>query len=181
MREKRRVSIVIGLLLLSLGCRLSSPTPVAWVPTATAQQRAQTETASAAERATATAQITKNPTATPTNLPPTPTIAEDGPWLVFANQAGIGFYAHDTESGTLIPLELLSVLDPRDLASGISPDGKLLLVRAGEDETLVDLGLSLLVDPWQPAEKITPLLSVELIADIAAGRRRQPKRELQAV
>ena len=181
MREKRRVSIVIALLLLSLGCRLSSPTPVAWVPTATAQQRAQTETASAAERATATAQITKNPTATPTNLPPTPTIAEDGPWLVFANQAGIGFYAHDTESGTLIPLELLSVLDPRDLASGISPDGKLLLVRAGEDETLVDLGFYLIVDPWQPAEKITPLLSEELIADILAEKRRQPKMALQAL
>jgi hypothetical protein len=181
MKQKGKVIFVFGLLLLSLGCRLSSPTPVAWVPTATAQLRAQTETASAQAQATLTAQITKNPTATPTSPPPTPTIAEDGPWLVFANQAGTGYYAHDADSGTLIPLVLPPALDPLDLASGISPDGKRLLVRAGKLETLTDLGFYLIGDPWQPAEKITALLSEQLIADILAEKGKQPKMALQAV
>ena len=181
MKLKGKLIFVFGLLLLGLGCRLSSPTPVAWVPTATAQQRAQTETASAQAQATLTAQVTKIPTSTPTSLPPTPTIAEDGPWLVFANQAGTGYYAHDADSGTLIPLDLPPALDPLDLASGISPDGKRLLVRAGELEALTDLGFYLIEDPWQPAEKITALLSEQLIADILAERGKQPKMALQAV
>jgi len=181
MKLKGKVILVFGLLLLSLGCRISSPTPVAWVPTATAQLRAQTETASAQAQATLTAQVTKKPTATPTNPPPTPTVAEDGPWLVFANQAGTGYYAHDADSGTLIPLDLPPVLDPLDLASGISPDGKRLLVRAGKLETLTDLGFYLIEDPWQPAEKITPLLSEQLIADILEEKGKQPKMALQAV
>jgi hypothetical protein len=122
MTVKSKVTFVFGLLLLSLGCRLSSPTPVAWVPTATAQLRAQTEIASAQAQATLTAQVTKKPTSTPTIPPPTPTIAEDGPWLVFPNQAGTGFYAHDADSGTLIPLNIPPALDPLDLASGISPN-----------------------------------------------------------
>ena len=181
MTVKSKVTFVFGLLLLSLGCRLSSPTPVAWVPTATAQLRAQTETASAQAQATLTAQVTKKPTSTPTSLPPTPTIAEDGPWLVFPNQACTGFYAHDADSGTLIPLNLPPALDPLDLASGISPNGKHLLVRAGELEALTDLGFYLIEDPWQPAEKITPLLSEQLIADILAEKGKQPKMALQAV
>ena len=181
MKLKGKVILIFGLLLLSLGCRISSPTPVAWVPTATAQLRAQTETASAQAQATLTAQVTKKPTAIPTNPPPTPTVAEDGPWLVFPNQAGTGYYAHDADSGTLIPLDLPPALDPLDLASGISPDGKRLLVRAGKLETLTDLGFYLIEDPWQPAEKITPLLSEQLIADILEEKGKQPKMALRAV
>jgi len=182
-KAKLKLGSVLAVLLLSLGCRLATPpTPVAWVPTATAQLRAQTETSEAELNATQTAQATANrPVVTPTSPPPTPTVAEDGPWLVFANQAGTGFYAHDTQSGTLILLELPPALDPLDLAQGVSPDGKRLLVRAGQPEQLNSWGFYLIGDPWQPAEKVTPLLSEQLVEDILAGKKKQPQMALQAV
>jgi len=182
MINKRKFLLILLAIALCLGCRFTSPTPVAWVPSATAEVHSQTDTASARDQATQTAQATPTrPKPTPTNPPPTPTIAEDGPWLVFANQAGTCFYAHDAESGALISLDLPPAVDPLDLESGISPDGKHLLVRAGRTEELNELAFYQIVNPWQQPEKVTSLLSEKLQQDILAEKGRQPKMALRAV
>jgi len=183
MINKRKFLLILLAIALCLGCRFTSPTPVAWVPSATAEVHSQTDHRLRARPShTDCAKLSPpDPNQQPTNPPPTPTIAEDGPWLVFANQAGTGFYAHDAESGALISLDLPPAVDPLDLESGISPDGKHLLVRGGRMEELNELAFYQIVNPWQQPEKVTSLLSEKLQQDILAEKGRQPKMALRAV
>ena len=108
----------VSVLLLGLACRYTAPTPVAWVPTATAEQDARTRVALATDSASGATRVPAS-LPTKTNTPyPRPTAAEDGPWLIFPNAVGERLYALDQDSGTLIPIALPELTDPRDIIGG---------------------------------------------------------------
>ncbi|MFZ3069897.1 MAG: hypothetical protein WA110_02075 [Anaerolineaceae bacterium] len=183
MESRRRVFLLsVSLLVVALACRFSAPTPVAWVPTATAAAFSQTQTVeSLTQAAIPTTQPNLPPIPTPTKPITKPTLAEDGPWLVFPNQAGSTLYALDRDTGTLTAIALPALVDPGDLLGGRAPDGARLLVRAGTIEVLDELALYQLEDPFEPVEKVTPLLSVELQRAIIHQDGRQPPMALRAV
>jgi len=171
----------VSVLLLGLACRYTAPTPVAWAPTATAEQDARTRAALATDSASG---ATRGPASLPTktNTPyPRPTAAEDGPWLIFPDAVGERLYALDQDSGTLIPIALPKLTDPRDIIGGRAPDGARVLLRAGSPEELAELGLYELRSPWEPARQLTSLLSESLQEAVLQNDGIQAQMALQAV
>ncbi|MFZ3150277.1 MAG: hypothetical protein WA116_01185 [Anaerolineaceae bacterium] len=183
MRSKRWfLLMVLSLVLAALACRFSAPTPVSWLPTTTALAHNQTQTA-LSERQTASpvAPTSLPTTATPTALSPTPTLIEDGPWLVFPNEAGTGLYALDRDTGSLYPIDLPALVAPGDVLDGRAPNGSQLLVRAGNMEELDELAFYRWVSPHKPPDKVTPLLSVGLQQAIINQDKGQALMALRAV
>jgi len=182
----KRTWALIGLVLATLACSLSAPTPAAWSGTPTAEVRNATSTAYAATRAAElTAMPTLPPTKTPTPVGMTPTassnITAGGPWLIFPAHDGASLIAYDPELGMLTDLELPPLANLRDLQDGLSGDGKVLLLRAGSIENLNELALYKVTDPNEPIEKITPLLSIYLQRQIINQVGKRPARAMSTV
>ena len=182
----KRTWALIGLVLVTMACSLSAPTPAAWSGTPTAEARNATSTAFAATRAAElTAMPTLPPTKTPTPTSTTPTasanITAGGPWLIFPAHDGASLMAYDLELGSLTRLELPPLANLSDLKDGLSGDGRVLLLRAGSIENLNELALYKVTDPNEPIEKITPLLSVYLQRQIINQVGKRPVRAMNAI
>jgi len=86
----------------------------------------------------------------------------DSPWLIFPSKTGKSYFAHSFKSGKLFKINMPPALDPTDLISGISPNGRILLVRSGTQGSYEELAIYKIVNPCLSAEKITDLLSLKL-------------------
>ena len=178
----KSLALVASLLVVSVACRFSSPTPVAWSGTSTAKVLGLTQTA-AAPSATAT------PPPIPTETPPVPettprtdaAIPADGPWLIFPNENNTMLYALDRDTGELATLNLPPLVELGDLAVGIAPDSSSLVLRAGNLDTLENLGLYRVQNPVDPPELVSPLLADFVIKSIGERNDPQASFALQAV
>ena len=137
-RNWGRVISIIALFILALGCRYTTPTPVAWRGTETAA--VQTGTASVP---TPTVFSSPTPLAAPTALPTRTRvpIVSDGPWLVFSSGDGKSYYAADRDSDEVRQLELPNSVITADLPGAVSPDRSVLLARAGDPKVEGDFAL----------------------------------------
>ncbi len=182
----KRWVLLLGLVLASLACSLSAPTPVAWSGTPTAQARNATSTAFSMTQA---AEMTAMPTlplaitTTSTPRPSTPTSESvgSGPWLIFPSHDGAKLNAFDIHTQAFTTFDLPPLVNLSDLVAGCSPDGKSLLVRAGSVENLNELALYRIGNPNEPIEKITPLLSVYMQRQVINQAGKRPARALSAV
>ncbi len=182
----KRYLALLSLLVVSLACSLSAPTPVAWSGTPTAAARQATSTAFSLTRA---AELTAMPTLpgakTPTPQAQTPTatpvLTPDGPWLVFPTHDGASLLAYDLDMATTTEIDLPPLVNLNDLSAGLSPDGKVLLLRAGSVENLNELALYMVTDPNNPVQKITPLLSLYLQRQVINQVGKRPARAMKAV
>ena len=86
----------------------------------------------------------------------------DGPWLIFPSKTGKSYFAHSIKSEKLFKITMPSALDPTDLIDGISPNGRILLVRSGTQGSYDELAMYEIVNPCISAKKIVNLLSIEL-------------------
>ncbi|MCJ7660118.1 MAG: hypothetical protein MUO67_13310 [Anaerolineales bacterium] len=161
----KRLGLLLILILATLACTLSAPTPVSWVGTPTALALNATQTAfwstQAAEQ-TAYPTLPSPNTPTPFVVTPTPISQplENGPWLIFPTHDGANLLAFDRDTRTLTNISIPLLANLSDLKSGLSPDGSVLLLRAGSIETLNEFGLYRIENPLEPANQITPLLSI---------------------
>jgi hypothetical protein len=176
-RNGRHVLLIFCLIILTLGCRFTAPTPVAWRGTETAV--VQTRTASAQPP---TPIVTQTPTPKPTTLPtrastPTPS---DGPWLVFAGEDGTALYAADRDSNLVRQLDLPSPLIAADLTGAVSPDGSTLLVRGGDTHIEGEFALFKVSGTNLAVQKLTTLLSSGVQKDLLNVNNRQAVYALQA-
>jgi len=182
----KRTWALISLVLVTLACSLSAPTPAAWSGTPTAEARNATSTAFAATRAVElTAMPTLPSTKTPTPVGMTPTATSHtsggGPWLIFPAHDGASLLAYDLTLGTLAGLDIPPLVNLNDLKDGLSGDGKVLLLRAGSIENLNELALYKVTDPNEAAEKVTPLLSIYLQRQIINQVGKRPARAMNTV
>ncbi len=175
MLEKRRTLLILGLSLtlllsVSLGCRLTSPTPASWSGTSTAQSITTTSPV-----ITQTQQaVSSNDEATPTNSlsegvnTPTSqsTLASNGPWLLYPAPDQKRLHAYDVESGAILEISLPEPILVGDLIYGLSPDGHALIIRAGSPSNTDELALYQIDLPSTEVLLLTPLLSLSLQREI---------------
>jgi len=176
-RSWRRVLLFFCLTILTLGCRFTAPTPVAWLGTETAV--AQSRTASAQPPIPA---ATLTPSPEPTTLPTrgnTPVLS-DGPWLIFAGGDGTALFAADRDSNLVRQLELPSPLIVADLPGAVSPDGNWLLVRGGDTHIEGEFGLFKVSATNLEVQKLTSLLESRVQKDLLDVNNRQAVYALQA-
>jgi dipeptidyl aminopeptidase/acylaminoacyl peptidase len=175
--HKRFGVIFLALALASMACRLTSPTPAAWLGTPTAAAREAIETSIARTRdanpiptdalifkptVTSTdslAQTTPEPQATPTE-------GEPGPWLVYPGPTSGELHAYDISLGETVTVSLPEPVYQKDLVNGRSPDGKYIVLRAGSPENLDELALYQVDFSTAETTKISPLLSISLQREI---------------
>lgn len=178
---------MIGWLILSLACKLSAPTPVAWIGTPTAEARARTQTSFASTRA---AELTAMPTLPPARtatatltavVTPSPPPEQDGPWLLYPGKDGSSLHAYDQDAYSDTLIDLPPLVNLTDLTDGLSPDGKFLLLRAGKAEVLDKLGLYTLNSPLEEITQVSPLLSIFLQQDIINNSDENATRAMYAV
>lgn len=168
---KRAKLVLAGLicviLLTSLACRLTAAAPASWAGTPTAQARNATNTAFVSTLEAAVTddpnfQVTTTPTPNATTATPQPTVIEDGPWLVFpAPESGM-IQAYDVEAGILSEINLPEPIIVADLVNGLSPNGQILIVRAGSASVTDELGLYQVDLMSGATTKLTPLLSLDV-------------------
>ena len=152
---------------VSLACSLFSPTPASWAGTPTAEARAATNTAFVK---TQQAGLIEEPTPVPSLTPtfdlisptPSPTIAADGPWLVYPAPDGQSLRAFDVENGEIIAINLPTPIYFEDLSTGRHPNGRTLIIRAGSPSNTDELALYAVSFLEGTFEKISPLLSIAL-------------------
>lgn len=165
------IGLVLGLMLVSLACRLTSPTPASWSGTPTAEAREATNAAIVRTQQAVVegeADLTPIPTPTPHILTPTPkpTVTVDGPWLVFhAPKPGL-IQAYDVDAGVTLDIVLPEPIYTSDLVNGLSPDGHTLIVRAGSERITDELGLYRIDLPSIEVTQLTPLLSLSVQRNI---------------
>ncbi len=170
--NKILIGMILGLMLVSLACRLTSPTPVSWSGTPSAEARQATNASIAQTQQAAVEEdtdLTPIPTPTPRVLTPTPkpTIAVDGPWLVYhAPESGV-IQAYDIDAGETLEIALPEPIYTSDLVNGLSPNGHTLVVRAGSEYVTDELGLYLIDLPSIEVTKLTQLLSLSAQRNIA--------------
>jgi WD40 repeat protein len=163
--------MVLSVLVISLACQLTSPTPVIWEGTATALIRAETNAVIlATQRAIEEENVDLLPTSTsavsqPTKTP-TPEIIADGPWLVYSAPDGSGIHAYDGDTHEILSINLPDPIYTTDLKRGLSPDRKTLVVRAGSPENFDELALYQINLPSLEVTKLSPLLSLDIQRDI---------------
>jgi len=182
----KRTWALISLVLVTLACSLSAPTPAAWSGTPTAEALNATSTAFAATRAaelTAMPTLPSTRTPTPVGMTPTatPHTSGGGPWLIFPAHDGASLKAYDLTLGTVTGLDIPPLANLNDLKDGLSGDGKVLLLRAGSVENLNELALYKVTNPYEAIEKVTPLLSIYLQRQIINQVGKRPARAMNTV
>lgn len=166
-KKLRPFSGILVILLASLACQLTSPTPASWSGTPTAKALGATNTAVARTLQAALENVTPlPPTPTPTLHQATPQPEEtrvvDGPWLIYLAPDGTGLHALDVEAEVTQSIELPSPIYIDDLYTGLSPQGDRLLIRAGSPLNTDELALYQIDLPSLQVTKQTPLLSLVL-------------------
>lgn len=167
----RHFLLVLSVLVISLSCQLTSPTPIMWEGTATAQIRAETNAVIlATQKAIEAENVDLLPTSTsavsqPTKTP-TPEIIADGPWLVYSAPNSSGIHAYDVDTHEILNLNLPNPVYSTDLIHGLSPDRTTLVVRAGSPENFDELALYQINLPSLEVAKLSPLLSLDIQRDI---------------
>jgi hypothetical protein len=169
--KKILASLVFILIATGLACSLSAPTPASWVGTPSAEARIKTQTAFAE---TQSAQQTSLPTLPPTKtatpvvnkITPTTTEVKHGPWLIYPDREGKRLFFYDVNSQSVAELNLPEITNLSDLIDGLSPDGKQLLMRAGQVEAVDELALYSITNPYEDPTKISPLLSLSIQRDV---------------
>jgi hypothetical protein len=169
--NKLWIGAILGLTLISLACRLTSPIPASWSGTPTAAAREATNAVIVlTQQAAVEEDVDLTPILTPTQAIPTPTpqptVAVDGPWLVFhAPEEGL-IQAYDIDAQVTLEIVLPEPIYTSDLVNGLSPDGHTLVVRAGSEYKTDELGLYLIDLPSIEVTKLTPLLSLSVQRNI---------------
>lgn len=176
-RSWRRVLLIFCLTILTLGCRFTAPTPVAWRGTETAVAQSRTASAQPPTPA-ATLTPTPEPTTFPTRV--SSPIPSDGPWLIFAGEDGTALFAADRDSNLIRQLELPSPLIAADLPGAVSPDGNWLLVRGGDTHIEGEFGLFKVSGTNLAVQKLTSLLESRVQKDLLDVNNRQAVYALQA-
>jgi hypothetical protein len=170
MINTKKVKLALGIfviLLASLACQLTSPTPASWSGTPTARVLNATNTAVARTLQAGLGDVTPlPPTVTPTKKPGTPTPQEtqvlDGPWLIYPAPNDEGLHAFDVDTETTLTIDLPKPMVIADLQTGLSPQGDRLVIRAGSPLNTDELALYQIVLPSLQVTKLTPLLSLTL-------------------
>lgn len=176
-RNGRRVLLVMSLLGLTLGCRFTAPTPVAWRGTETAAVQART---ASIEALTPSPTITATPTATPVPTRASTPIPLDGPWLLFPSKDGTALFATDRDTNLVNKIELPSPFVASDLPGAVSPDGSVLLARAGDTHIEDGFALFAVNSNQLTLQKITNLISSGVQKDLLDSNNRQAVYALQA-
>jgi len=166
-KKLRLFSSILVVLLASIACQLTSPTPASWSGTPTARALGATNTAVARTLQAALENVTPlPPTSTPTLRQVTPQPEEtrvvDGPWLIYLAPDGTGLQAYDVEAEITQVIDLPSPIYIEDLYAGLSPQGDRLLIRAGSPLNTDELALYQIDLPSLRVTKQTPLLSLVL-------------------
>ena len=166
-RSYRSGLLIAGLLVLAqIACVLSNPTPAVWSLTPTAQARAARGTALAQTQAADNQPLptfTLTPSLVPlTPTPPTTTLLDTGPWLVYPSDGGKSLVALNPDGSSLTRIALPPLIDVSDLGTAISPQGGLVALRTGQRSSYSDLKLVLLRLPTGAIETLSPLLSTYL-------------------
>ena len=180
------VLFILSLSLVSLSCRLTSPTPASWIGTPTAESRAATNAAILLTQEAAAANgldliPSPSPTATISTSTPTPEVAADGPWLVYPAPDGSGVHAYDIDARKIIAISLPTPITFTDLARGFSPDSNQIILRAGSPLNFDELALYQIELPSTDPVQISPLLSLELQREIVNQVGSRAFETLQAV
>ncbi len=163
----RILAIILLVLGTGLACQLTSPRPASWAGTPTAEAR---ETAMAlTQQAVSGFEYVFTPTV-PTIIPEhTPTLtvtptphAEtmNGPWLVYPAPDESGLHAFDIGADAILEIGLPEPILMADLVRGRSPDGRVVILRAGSPLNTDELALYQVSLPSFETEKISPLLSI---------------------
>ena len=165
--NKRLLFLALCGLLIGAACQLTSPRPASLSDTNASQELQETSSATFLTQ-TAAIEDQQFPTKTPTVLvtSTTTTIQPDadspGPWLVYPSPTQDGLHAYDLSSREIIEIPLPVPIYFSDLASGRSPDGQNLMIRAGSPSVTDELALYRIEIPAGRTEKVTPLLSITL-------------------
>ena len=167
MRHNKLRLAWVALLVLGAGmaCQLTSPRPASWARTPTAEAReteiALTQAAIQGVGEFVFTPTVPNPTPEATQTPtPTPEADGSGPWLVYPVPDGSGLYAYDISARQTVTINLPGPIIVEDLLRGRSPDGKLLMVRAGSALSTDELALYQIDLPTFEISTVTPLLSL---------------------
>ena len=160
------IGVLLVLMLVSMACRLTSPTPASWSGTPTAEAlRATNDVINRTQQAAVEEDLaTLTPTETPVVLTetPRPTVPVDGPWLVYpAPDPGL-IRAYDVDAGVILDIALPEPIIVSDLINGLSPDGHTLIVRAGSPLNTGELALYRIDLPSTTVTKLMPLLNLTL-------------------
>jgi hypothetical protein len=164
-------SLVIVLLWAGAACRLTTPTPAWQSGTATAQNAtdiaAELTQISALDQETITTVV---PTLTQTPLSNTATSQPPetlkAPWLVYPAPDGTGIHAYNVDTEVILEVTLPEPVYVRDLLTGLSPDGQLLVIRAGSPLNTDELALYQIALPSTEITRLSPLLSLSLQREI---------------
>jgi hypothetical protein len=167
---------LIGFILVmaSLACDLSNPTPLAWALTPTALAQAASVTAYAATQAAAV-QPLPSLTPVPSGVPPTATVpaaslSATGPWLVYPSGGGQALVTRNADGSAATQVSIPPLLYAADLTRGLSPKGGMIAFRTGQRVQPAETALYLLNLPEGRLERITPLFSESEQALVQAGQ-----------
>lgn len=176
--------------LVSLGCRLTSPTPefLSGTPTAAARAAIATAIASTRQANPVTAEailLTPDTSGTEAAVDATPqptqTSAPAGPWLVYPAPGKDELHAYDVSHDETAVISLPEPIYGQDLAAGRSPDGRVLIVRAGSAQNTDELALYQVDITSAQITKISPLLSLSLQRKIVNQDSERALQTLEAV
>ena len=177
-RNRRFLLLIFCIVALTLGCRYTSPTPVAWRGTETSVAQTRTESARIST-SVPTPTRTPEPTVLPTRA--STSIPSNGPWLIFPNEDGTALFAADRNSHLVRKLDLPSPLIAADLPAAVSPDGNTLLVRGGNTQTESEFALFKVSGTNLAVQKLTSLVSSGVQKDTLNVNNRQAIYAMQAV
>ena len=156
--------VLLVLMLASLACKLTTAAPASWSGTPTAEARKATNDAINATQQAAVEEDEGLQTPTATEImataTPRPTVAVDGPWLVYAVPDSGLIEAYDLDAGVTLEISLPEPIIASDLVNGLSPDGHTLIVRAGSPLNTDEFALYRIDLPSTTVTKLTPLLSL---------------------
>lgn len=173
----RRFLLVLCGIGLTLGCRFTAPTPVAWRGTATAEKQWVTASAQAPKPAS-TETSTPKPSATVARVQTS--IPSDGPWFIFLAKDGTSLMAADRDTNQVRQIELPEGLIAADLPKAVSSDRTSMLVRAGSTRVEGEYSLFHISDSNLTPQRVTGLISVAVQNDLLDSNNRQAVYALQA-
>jgi hypothetical protein len=178
--------LIFVLSVVSLSCRLTSPSPDSWVGISTTGSDSATNAAILiTQNAVSEEDIDVIPMPPPTEVnstpTPTPEIESDGPWLVYPAPQGDGIHAYDIDTREILSIPLPAPVFTMDISRGLSPGGNSLIIRAGSPENFDELALYQIDLPSAEASQVSPLLSLGLQRDIVNEEGTRAFETLQAV
>ena len=117
--------VLLALMLASLACKLTTAAPASWSGTPTAEARKATNDAINATQQAAVEEdeglLTPTATEVMATATPRPTVAVDGPWLVYAVPDSGLIEAYDLDAGVTLEISLPEPIIASDLVNGLSP------------------------------------------------------------